>query len=89
MNQKKSKKLLKKDAIVVCEYTDQDITEEYFDVMKYVNNFKYKLNYDKNQISVCRLSELQSIISYLDSKENIIKTHEIDRIFNEGETNDN
>ena len=35
------KKLLKKDAIVVCEYTDQDIKEEYFDVIK-SKNYGYK-----------------------------------------------
>lgn len=35
------KNLLKKDAIVVCEYTDQDIEEEYFDVIK-SKNYGYK-----------------------------------------------
>ncbi|MBQ9024262.1 MAG: 16S rRNA (guanine(966)-N(2))-methyltransferase RsmD [Bacilli bacterium] len=35
------KRLLKKDAIVVCEYTDQTIEEEYFDVIK-SKNYGYK-----------------------------------------------
>ena len=35
------KKLLKKDAIVVCEYTNQDIEEEYFDIIK-SKNYGYK-----------------------------------------------
>ena len=35
------KKLLKKNAIVVCEYTDQDIEEEYFDIIK-SKNYGYK-----------------------------------------------
>jgi len=35
------KRLLKKDAIVVCEYTDDTIEEEYFDVIK-SKNYGYK-----------------------------------------------
>ena len=35
------KKLLKKDAIVVCEYVDETIEEEYFDIIK-SKNYGYK-----------------------------------------------
>ena len=35
------KKLLKRDAIVVCEYTDQNIEEEYFEIIK-SKNYGYK-----------------------------------------------
>lgn len=42
-----------------------------------------RLNYDKNQISVCKLRELQNIVSFGDLKEKKLNIDEIDKIFND------